>query len=87
MIDPADESVIVKKITKQVQENQRKALIVSPVSLVSAIVLYGRATGGVSFGMLSDIMNRVDGLPNNDRQIEGYGRMVTSRSDLSWLSN
>lgn len=51
VIDPSDESVIVKKIIKQVQENQRKALIVSPVSLVSAIVLYGRATGGVSFGM------------------------------------
>ncbi|KAI9315553.1 male sterility protein-domain-containing protein [Dichotomocladium elegans] len=53
--DPTDESVIVRKITKQVQENQRKALVVSPVSIVASIILYGRSTGGVSFGKMKDM--------------------------------
>ena len=42
--------MLVKKITKEIQASQRKALIVSPVSLVASIILYGRATGGVCFG-------------------------------------
>ncbi|KAI8137700.1 male sterility protein-domain-containing protein [Fennellomyces sp. T-0311] len=54
-INESDEEALVKKITKQIQTNQRKALIVSPVSLVASIVLYGRATGGVCFGKMKDM--------------------------------
>lgn len=43
---------LISNIQNQVQENQRKALIVSPVSLIASIILYGRATGGVSFGRI-----------------------------------
>lgn len=47
-----DMTKLISNIQDQVQENQRKALIVSPVSLIASIILYGRATGGVSFGMV-----------------------------------
>ncbi|KAG2222121.1 hypothetical protein INT45_007557 [Circinella minor] len=53
--DPTEESILVKKITKEIQSSQRKALIVSPVSLVASIILYGRATGGVCFGKMKDM--------------------------------
>ncbi|KAI9246910.1 male sterility protein-domain-containing protein [Phascolomyces articulosus] len=53
--DPAEESILVKKIAKEIQISQRKALIVSPVSLVASIILYGRATGGVCFGKMKDM--------------------------------
>jgi hypothetical protein len=46
----AEDEAMVQKITKKIQQNQRDALIISPVGLVSAIVLYGRATGGVHLG-------------------------------------
>ncbi|KAI9489880.1 male sterility protein-domain-containing protein [Zychaea mexicana] len=55
VVDPAEESMLVKKITEEIQTNQRKALIVSPVSLVASIILYGRATGGVCFGKMKDM--------------------------------
>lgn len=45
-----DESMLVEKITNEIQCSQRKALIVAPVCLVAAVVLYGRATGGVCLG-------------------------------------
>lgn len=48
--DAMDMAKLISNIQNQVQENQRKALIVSPVSLIASIILYGRATGGVSFG-------------------------------------
>lgn len=48
----AEDEAMVQKVTKNIQLNQRNALIISPVGLVSAIVLYGRATGGVHLGRL-----------------------------------
>lgn len=45
-----DESALANKIIGNVQQNQRDALIVTSISLVCAIVLYGRATGGVCLG-------------------------------------
>ncbi|KAF7727661.1 cyclin-dependent kinase inhibitor far1 [Apophysomyces ossiformis] len=52
----ATEAGLVQKITKQIHESQSKAFIVSPISLVSAIVLYGRGTGGVCLGKIKDLM-------------------------------
>ncbi|KAG0188479.1 cyclin-dependent kinase inhibitor far1 [Apophysomyces sp. BC1034] len=52
----ATELGLVQKITKGIHESQRKALVVSPVSLVSAIILYGRGTGGVCLGKIKELM-------------------------------
>lgn len=41
---------------KKVHQSQRKALVIAPVSLVSAIILYGRATQGVCVGNIKVIM-------------------------------
>ncbi|CAO3697828.1 unnamed protein product [Rhizopus microsporus] len=50
------ESELVKSITKKIQESQRKGLVVSTVSVVSSIILYGRATHGVCIGKIKEIM-------------------------------
>jgi glycerol-3-phosphate O-acyltransferase len=54
----AEDEAMVQKVTKNIQQNQRSALIISPVGLVSAIVLYGRATGGVHLGEFDDMVVR-----------------------------
>lgn len=46
----AKDDAMVQRVTKSIQQNQRSALIITPVGLVAAIVLYGRATGGVHLG-------------------------------------
>ncbi|OAD07491.1 hypothetical protein MUCCIDRAFT_157772 [Mucor lusitanicus CBS 277.49] len=40
------EADLVTEITKRIHDSQCKGLVVSPVSIVSAIILYGRATHG-----------------------------------------
>ncbi|KAG1470503.1 hypothetical protein G6F56_002651 [Rhizopus delemar] len=50
------ESELVAKITQKIQESQRKGLVVSIVSIVSSIVLYGRATHGVCIGKIKEII-------------------------------
>ncbi|KAG2181938.1 hypothetical protein INT43_006863 [Umbelopsis isabellina] len=52
----AEDEAMVQKVTKTIQERQREALIISPVGLVAAIILYGRATGGVHLGKLRDLL-------------------------------
>ncbi|CAO3638313.1 unnamed protein product [Cunninghamella blakesleeana] len=51
-----DESVLANKIIGNVQQNQRDALVVTSISLVCAIVLYGRATGGVCLGKIKELL-------------------------------
>ncbi|CAO3649133.1 unnamed protein product [Cunninghamella echinulata] len=51
-----DESALANKIIGNVQQNQRDALIVTSISLVCAIVLYGRATGGVCLGKIKELL-------------------------------
>ena len=82
-----DMAKLISNIQSQVHENQRKALIVSPVSLISSIILYGRATGGVSFGMFIIIIKLGLFLRHISRQDEGYGRMATNRSSFKGLSH
>ncbi|EIE79242.1 hypothetical protein RO3G_03947 [Rhizopus delemar RA 99-880] len=43
----SDESELVDIITKKIQGSQRKGLVVSTVSIIASIILYGRATHGV----------------------------------------
>jgi hypothetical protein len=43
-------------VTKRIHDSQCKALIISPVSIVSAIILYGRATHGVCVGKIKELM-------------------------------
>ncbi|KAI8640642.1 male sterility protein-domain-containing protein [Parasitella parasitica] len=50
------ESDLVTEITKRIHNSQRKGLVVSPVSIVSAIILYGRATHGVCIGKIKELM-------------------------------
>ncbi|KAI9033693.1 male sterility protein-domain-containing protein [Phycomyces nitens] len=47
---------LVQTITEAVQESQSKAMVITPVSFVSAIVLYGRAIGGVCVGKIKDLI-------------------------------
>ncbi|KAM3585808.1 hypothetical protein VKS41_002352 [Umbelopsis sp. WA50703] len=52
----AEDEAMVQRVTRTIQERQREALIISPVGLVAAIILYGRATGGVHLGKLRDLL-------------------------------
>ncbi|KAI8374462.1 male sterility protein-domain-containing protein [Radiomyces spectabilis] len=47
---------LAKELTNKIQKQQRRALIITPISLVSAIILYGRATGGVCVGKIKELM-------------------------------
>ncbi|KAI9281480.1 male sterility protein-domain-containing protein [Sporodiniella umbellata] len=49
------ESVLVSAITRKVQESQLKGLVVSSVSMVASIVLYGRATHGICAGKIKEL--------------------------------
>ncbi|ORX52383.1 hypothetical protein DM01DRAFT_1306806 [Hesseltinella vesiculosa] len=51
-----DDPSLAKVVTHRVQQAQRRALIVTPVSLVCAIVLYGRAVGGVCLGKIKEFL-------------------------------
>ncbi|KAL7309978.1 hypothetical protein PS15m_010792 [Mucor circinelloides] len=50
------EADLVTEITKRIHDSQCKGLVVSPVSIVSAIILYGRATHGVCIGKIKELM-------------------------------
>ncbi|KAI7896859.1 male sterility protein-domain-containing protein [Mucor mucedo] len=50
------ESVLVSNITNRIHESQCTGLVVSPVSIISAIILYGRATNGVCVGKIKELM-------------------------------
>lgn len=47
---------LVVEITKRIHESQCKGAVISPVSIISAIILYGRATHGVCIGKMKDLM-------------------------------
>lgn len=46
----------MNNIIKSIHESQCKGLVVSPVSIISAIILYGRATNGVCIGKIKELM-------------------------------
>lgn len=50
------ESDLVDDIIKRIHESQCKGLVVSPVSIISSIILYGRATHGVCIGKIKELM-------------------------------
>lgn len=50
------EADLVNDIIKRIHESQCKGLVVSPVSIISAIILYGRATNGVCIGKIKELM-------------------------------
>ncbi|RCI05851.1 cyclin-dependent kinase inhibitor far1 [Rhizopus stolonifer] len=50
------ETELVAEITKRVHDAQCKGTVVSPVSMVAGIVLYGRATHGVCIGKIKDLL-------------------------------
>ncbi|KAG1149463.1 hypothetical protein G6F37_006150 [Rhizopus arrhizus] len=52
----SDESELVDIITKKIQDSQRKGLVVSTVSIIASIILYGRATHGVCVGKIKEVM-------------------------------
>ncbi|CAO3598426.1 unnamed protein product [Absidia cylindrospora] len=52
----ASEENIAAEIIRRVQQNQSDALVVTPLSLVCAIILYGRATGGVCLGKIKELL-------------------------------
>ncbi|SAM09569.1 hypothetical protein [Absidia glauca] len=51
-----DPSALATDIIRRIQQSQCDALVVTPVSLVCAIVLYGRATGGVCLGKIKELL-------------------------------
>ncbi|KAI8086697.1 male sterility protein-domain-containing protein [Halteromyces radiatus] len=56
--DKSDEqSNLANIIVKRIQHSQHEALVVTPLSLVCAIILYGRATGGVCLGKIKELLD------------------------------
>ncbi|KAI8360875.1 male sterility protein-domain-containing protein [Choanephora cucurbitarum] len=49
------EAELITEITKRIHDAQCKGTVVSPVSIISSVILYGRATHGVSIGKIKDI--------------------------------
>jgi glycerol-3-phosphate O-acyltransferase len=47
-------SSLSDRIVKAIQKGQRESACVSPVSLVAAILLYGRTTNGIQLGVVKD---------------------------------
>ncbi|KAI8343680.1 male sterility protein-domain-containing protein [Chlamydoabsidia padenii] len=47
---------LANEIVKRIQYHQQSALVVTPLTLVCAIVLYGRATGGVCLGKIKELL-------------------------------
>ncbi|KAI8073923.1 male sterility protein-domain-containing protein [Gongronella butleri] len=54
--DVSDEAKLAAIVANRVQVAQREALVVTPVSLVCAIILYGRAVGGVAIGKIKELL-------------------------------
>ncbi|KAI8081209.1 male sterility protein-domain-containing protein [Thamnidium elegans] len=55
-VNESYETDLVNDIIKRIHESQCKGLVVSPVSIISAIILYGRATNGVCIGKIKELM-------------------------------
>ncbi|KAI9279207.1 male sterility protein-domain-containing protein [Umbelopsis sp. AD052] len=49
-------SSLSERVVKAIQRGQRESVAISPVSLVAAILLYGRANNGISLGRVKDHM-------------------------------
>lgn len=71
------EADLVTEITKRIHDSQCKGLVVSPVSIVSAIILYGRATHGVCIGKIKELMEwmRYE-IKRNGYSIDWQGNIV-----------
>ncbi|CEP10517.1 hypothetical protein [Parasitella parasitica] len=48
-----DEDAVADYVARRVQRGQHEAAVVSPVTLVAATILFGRATGGISMGKIN----------------------------------
>ncbi|KAI8638017.1 male sterility protein-domain-containing protein [Parasitella parasitica] len=48
-----DEDAVADYVARKVQRGQHEAAVVSPVTLVAATILFGRATGGISMGKIN----------------------------------
>ncbi|EIE91015.1 hypothetical protein RO3G_15726 [Rhizopus delemar RA 99-880] len=66
------ESELVSNITREIQGSQRKGLVVSIVSIVSSIILYGRATQGVCLGKIKEIVGWLRGKITQDGYTAGW---------------
>ncbi|CAO3587353.1 unnamed protein product [Absidia cylindrospora] len=55
-IDEKEFLGLAGEIVKRTQSNQMKALVVTPLTLVCATILYGRATGGVCLGKIKELL-------------------------------
>lgn len=70
------ETELVDNIIKRIHESQCKGLVVSPVSIISSIILYGRATHGVCIGKIKELMEwlRLD-MVNNGYTVDWQGKI------------
>ncbi|KAL9542684.1 hypothetical protein MBANPS3_008490 [Mucor bainieri] len=48
-----DEDAVADYVARKVQRGQHEAAVVSPVTLVAATILFGRATGGIPMGKIN----------------------------------
>lgn len=48
-----DEDAVADYVARKVQRGQHDAAVVSPVTLVAATILFGRATGGITMGKIN----------------------------------
>ncbi|KAI7867661.1 male sterility protein-domain-containing protein [Spinellus fusiger] len=55
-LQETDQEQLTQIITHAVENSQRKALVVTPTALISSIILYGRATGGVCISKIKELM-------------------------------
>lgn len=72
------ESDLVTEITKRIHDSQSKGLVVSPVSIVSAVILYGRATHGVCIGKIKELMEwmRYE-IKRNGYYVDWQGKLIS----------
>lgn len=50
------ETTLVSNIITRIHESQCTGLVVSPVSIISSIILYGRTSNGVCVGKIKELM-------------------------------
>ncbi|KAI7906338.1 male sterility protein-domain-containing protein [Cokeromyces recurvatus] len=48
--------MLMTEVTRRIHVSQCKALVVSPISIIASIILYGRATHGVCVGKIKELM-------------------------------
>lgn len=82
------EEDLVTEITKRIHESQCKGLVVSPVSIISAIILYGRATHGVCIGKIKDLMEwlRYE-ITKGGYTVDWQGKYIDNHSMFRQYSN